>query len=277
MTETNLAPRAFALGAELRDAREKAGLKVRQVAEKLDVSHSVIVRWEKGQRLPGTENVSALLAVLGVSSRERERIIALAREADDEPVNSVSVGVAGMADQLAVLMQLERNATSITDVSPLLVPGLLQTSAYARAILGDDAEAAARVAVRLGRRDVIERDRDPAQYLAFIGERALAGPVGDDALADQLRFLVRMSERDNVCIRIIPESAGFTPAHAGPFVLLEFAKADSVVHLEHYQSSAFLRDHGDVSAYLSAREEIEEVAMSPEDSVELIADAAKER
>jgi transcriptional regulator with XRE-family HTH domain len=271
-TSTTPTPRAYILGAELRHAREGAGLGLRELAKRLDVSHSVIVRWEKGERLPSTVNTSALLAILGVSSAERDRIIETVREAWDEPVNSVSVGVAGMADQLTALMEFERNATAITDVSPLLIPGLLQTSDYSRAIIGDSPDSEAKVAVRLGRRDVITRHRSPVQYQAMIAESVLYQPVGAEVLTDQLRLVHQLSDQDNVCIRVIPTSAGFTPAHAGPFVLLEFDKAEPVVHLEHHRSSAFLRDPGDVRAYLAARDDLERVAMSPEASGGLIAD-----
>lgn len=271
-TSTTPTPRAYIVGAELRDARERAGLGLRELAKRLDVSHSVIVRWEKGERLPSTVNTSALLAILGVSSAERDRIVATVGEAWDEPVNSVSVGIAGMADQLTALMEFERHATAITSVSPLLIPGLLQTSDYSRAIIGDTPESEAKVAVRLGRRDVITRHRSPAQYQAMIAESVLYQPIGAEVMEDQLRLVHKLAEQDNVRIRIIPTSAGFTPAHAGPFVLLEFDKAGPVVHLEHHRSSVFLRDPGDVQAYLSAREDLERVAMSPEASAGLIAD-----
>lgn len=266
------APRAYALGAELRDARKKAGLVLRELSARLDVSHSVVVRWEKGERVPSTESVSAVLAVLGVSSGERDRIIAIAREAAEEPVNSVSVGIAGMAEQLALLMDYEKIATRITDASPILIPGLLQTSDYARAIIGSGADTEGKVAVRLGRRDVISRVRAPVEYTAFVGERALHEPAEGELMAEQLELVRTLAEQNNVNVRIVPASAGFTVAHAGPFVLMEFEKADPIVHLEHHRSSVFLRDQNDVQAYAAARDDLEKVAMSPEDSHGLIAD-----
>lgn len=279
MAGTTPAPRAYILGAELRDARLQAGLGVRELAKQLDLSHSVIVRWEKGERVPSTESVSAVLAVLRVSSRERDRIIANAREAVGEPVNSVSVGIAGMAEQLTALLEFERTATAITDVSPLLVPGLLQSASYVRAIMGSGlpaSETDTRVTLRLGRRDIITRDDSPVRYNALIGEAVLSQLIGSRAvLADQLRLINKLGSLKNVTVRIIPTSAGFTPALAGPFVLLEFAKAEPVVHLEHHRSSVFLRDEGDVRAYLAALEDLERVLMSPQESAGLITDAIK--
>ncbi|MDA3644528.1 helix-turn-helix transcriptional regulator [Saccharopolyspora indica] len=275
MTETTLAPRAYVLGAELRDARTTAGFGLRELATKLDVSHSVVVRWELGQRVPSTESVSALCAVLGINGTTRERLMRLTREAASEPPNTVSVGSTGEADQLAALLEFERMAIAMTDVSPIVVPGLLQTADYARAIMSTgmpNAETDKRVMMRLGRRDLIIRKRGSVRFAAYMLESALHQSIGGRyVMIDQLQFLLEMGERDNVEIRVVPRSAGWTPAHVGPFVLLEFAKAAPVVHLEHHRSSAFLRDEADVKAFVSAREAVEQAAMSPEDTAELIA------
>lgn len=272
---TTPAPRAYILGSELRDARSQAGLGLRQLATRLDLSHSVIVRWERGERVPSTESVSAVCAVLSLPGAQRDRLLELAREAVDEPTNLVSVGSTGEQDQLAALLEFERTATTITNVSPVLMPGLVQTSDYARAILGGIPNADKMVSLRMGRRDIITRRRNPARYMAFILESVLHQPIGDrEVQLDQLEYLRELAERGNAEIRVIPAHAGFTPAHAGPFVLLEFAKAPPVVHLEHHRSSAFLRDQGDVEAFLAARKEIDRVAMSPEDTTKLIADVA---
>ena len=276
MSETTPAPRAYVLGAEIRDARSRTGLGLRQLAGRLDVSHSVVVRWERGERVPSTESVSAVCAVLGLPSLARDRLLRLTREAQAEPPNSVSVGSVGEADQLTALLEFERIATAITDVSPILIPGLLQTTDYARAIMGTgipEHEVSTRVAVRRGRREVLTRSDEPVRYTAFLLESVLHQPIGGRAvLLDQLRHVLEISRRDNVDIRIIPLNAGWTPAHAGPFVLLEFAKASPVVHLEHHRSSAYLRDPGDVTAFVKAGKDLGQFAMSCDDSVRLIAE-----
>lgn len=277
MTGTTPAPLAYLLGAELTRARRESGLGLREVARQLDLSHSVIVRWEKGERVPTTEGVSAYLACLRVSSAERERIIEMAREAAEEPVNSVSVGATGAAEQRAALIQLERAAVEVIDVSPVVFPGLVQTDEYMRAIIGRGVpsnEIDALVTLRLGRQHVITRDRDPVKYTAILLESVLHQPIGSPAiLADQLRWILKLIERGNVDIRVIPTSAGWTPAHAGAFLLLKFAAADPVVLVEHYKSSAFLRHTGDVQEYMSAREDLRHVVLSAADSAGLITDA----
>ncbi|MFR9727648.1 helix-turn-helix domain-containing protein [Saccharopolyspora sp. MS10] len=278
MTANPPRPRAYVLGAELRDARRKNGLTLRGLASILDVSHSVLVRWEHGDRVPSAESISAVCVVLGVSNTAQSRMLKLAREAAAEPSPALNPDGIGEADQLATLLEFERTATKITDVAPLLLPGLLQCADYTRAIMTagvPDQEANKRVAMRQGRRDIITRKRAPARYTALILEPVLHQPIGRPAgRYDQLRFLDEIAERDNVELRIIPSAAGWTPAHAGPFLLLEFAKADPVVHLEHHRSSAFLREPEAVEAFRSARDELEQVALSREDSRKLIAEIA---
>lgn len=272
MPETNPAPRAYLLGSELRHARTQAGFTMRALAERLVLSHSVLVRWERGARVPSSDSVAAVCAILGLPSTERDRLAELAREAASEPVNTVSVGSSGEKDQLAALLEYERNAGAITDVSPVLMPGLTQTSSYARAILGVDAEDVDRqVSLRVGRADVITRRRSPAHYRAILLESVLHQPIGDkDVHLDQLHHLVGLGGRNNIEFRILPLSVGWTPAHTGPFMLLEFPKAAPVVHLEHHRSSATLREREDVEAFRAAAQDLTKAAMSPEDSLEHI-------
>ena len=281
MSGTTPAPKAYILGAELREARTRAGLTTTALAHKLGYkTHTVILRWESGERVPDEQRVTAFLSHVGASMTEIDRIVAMVSEAKAEPVNSVSVGASGERNQLVALLEFERVATRITDVSPMLVPGLLQSPDYVRAIMRrlPSHEIEARAAMRLGRRDVITRSKSPAQYTALIGEHVLHQAIGGEAvLVDQLNLILKLAELANVHVRIIPTAAGFTPAHVGPFVLLEFAHAKPVVHLEHHRSSVFLRDEGDVSAYLSAREDIESEAMSPTESLGLIADVVSNR
>ncbi|PRW63172.1 helix-turn-helix domain-containing protein [Actinopolyspora mortivallis] len=270
---TNPAPRAYLLGSELRYARTQAHMTMRDLAERLDLSHSVIVRWENGSRVPSSDSVSAVCAVLGLSSSERDRLAEMAREAAAEPANSVSVGSTGEQDQLAALLEYERNASAITDVAPVLMPGLTQTSDYVRAIVGtENGDLDKWVNMRLGRKDIITRRRNPTHYVAFLLEVVLHQQIGDrETHIDQLHHLIELGKCDNVEIRVIPTTAGWTPAHTGPFVLLEFDRADPVVHLEHHRSSATLRDKDDVTAYLEARDHLARAAMTPEDSIGHIA------
>lgn len=266
-------PKARALGAELRSARIAAGVGVRQLADQLETSHATVSRWETGQRAPKPEDVAAYLAKVGASAEQREQLIELARDPDGP--HWLSVGMPEQHRQLAALLEIERTASAITTVSPLLIPGLLQTADYARAIMTTGgvpaSEIDTRVAVRLGRREAIER-KSPAQLRAFIGEAVLYQLIGgSEVMTDQLQALVQYGERPNVDVRIIPTRCGWHPGLEGPFSLAEFTDRNSVVHLENRISALFLHEPDEVKAYEEAVDRVSEVAMGSAESSELIA------
>ncbi|WP_028663143.1 helix-turn-helix domain-containing protein [Saccharomonospora halophila] len=272
MTGTKSEARAHVLGGELRALRREAGLSQRTLADRMDRAHTVLVRWERGQRIPDSTGIEAFARALSLTVVERDRLVQLAREAADEPVNEVSAGAAGQTDVLDTLIKFEQVATGITTVSNALVSGLMQTAAYARLAIGDSPEIQTKVATRIGRRDVITRDRDPARYTAYLLETVLHQRIGHDVMCDQLRLIQRLGDLPNVSVRIIPEACGLTPAHTGSFALLEFAKADSIVHMEHLSSAVLLRDRDDVEAHRTALSSLDELALSPKESNNLIAD-----
>ena len=272
MSGINPHAKAYVLGGEMRAHRQAAGLVQRALAKRMNVSHSMVVRWERGIRVPDPEHIATFADVLGLSAVDRDRLMQLAREAADEPINEVSAGERGQADALTTLIEFERSATAITDVSPLLVPGLMQTTDYARIVLWRTEDVETRAAIRVGRREVITRRRDPVQYTALLLESVLYQQIGSDVMAEQLRLISTLADLPNVCVRIIPDAAGITRAHMGSFVLLEFAAADPIVHVEHLATTAFLRDKSDVERHKQARADLEQVAMSPDESIGLIAD-----
>ncbi|HYQ69945.1 helix-turn-helix transcriptional regulator [Actinophytocola sp.] len=264
------------LGTELRRLRKDAGLNTRVMAERAGVSNANISFWETGKRLVPLERLTALLDALSVTDDERERIIGLRRKADGP--GELTTGSTNIGQRLTRLIELERTATRITHVQPLLIPGLLQTSEYARAVLGeDDPDVDTKVALRAGRRDVITRRRNPVNFLALIDSEALVRPVGSpEVMADQLDHLAKMGELPNVTIQIVPSTApGYHPMLAGPFVMFEFLTAPPIVLLEHHRTSAFIWDRESVAAYLSAPAEIQRMALGPERSLQMAKEIAK--
>ena len=115
--------------------------------------------WEKGQRLPSVEDVSAILALLQVTGEKRDRIRTLARHAR-EP-NWLASSNADLPFALTTRLDLESTATTITAWSPLIVPGLLQTADYIRSIMDNSPvtveQADKRLRVRLGRQRILTR------------------------------------------------------------------------------------------------------------------------
>ena len=278
MTEPGGAPRARALAGALRQAREAANISVREVARRLGIAHSVVSYWETSKRVPRLEDVASYLTAIGVTGDDREAILELGRHAGDQ--NWLAVGIPGMSQTLAGTMECERAAATITDWSPHLGTGPLQTSDNARAIIGREAfpagEGEAQILVRMGRRDVVMRS-NPVRLTAFLGEAALHEMIGEPrVMADQLRHLIRAAESATITIQIVRSSQGWHPGLMGPFVLYDFDGAPSIVLLEHYRTSAFVSEPDEVAIYKTAVGRIHQLAMSPADSLTLITQTAHE-
>lgn len=258
------------LGASLRELREAAGLTTRKMAGRLDVSNANISHWETGNRLVPLDRLTAYLDALTVSGDDRERLLGLRRRA--EGPGELTAGVPSIGPQLAQLIEHEQTAVRIVDWAPLTMPGLLQTTDYARAVLSRGPNTDTRVALRAGRRDVLTRRRDPVEFLALIDSEVFARPIAPaDVMRDQFEHLLTMGRRDNVTIRIVPSTTpGWHPGLAGSFIMFQFAKARPIAHVEQYRASAWQWREGDIADYFDAIREIEEKAMTSDRTSEAI-------
>jgi hypothetical protein len=233
---------------------------------------------ETGQRAISGEDVSALLVVYGVTGPDRERLIDAARDSDRP--GWWETAPTGLPEQLPALIGFESQAERITDVSLVLIPGLLQIPEYARALMDaagiPRVDAETRVATRLGRQAVLSRP-DPPSFLAILDEAALRRPIGGRAvMAQQLRYALRVAERPNVSIRVIPYDRGAHASLTGSFLLLEFAQAQTIVHLEHTGSSMFVDAPEKVSPFVSAVDTLRDAALDPRRSAEFVVSVAAE-
>ncbi|MEV4644564.1 helix-turn-helix transcriptional regulator [Saccharopolyspora sp. NPDC049357] len=269
---TGMTPRSRALAAAIRTVREEAGISGRELSKRLGMSHGTISHWETGRRVPTPEDVASLLTAAGVTGAEKRRLVELARHAS-EP-NWLTVGIPGIPQQLAGAVECERSASAIHQWSPMLIPGLLQTTDYARALLKAGGlppnEIETRAMVRIARRETITC-KTPLRLHVLVGENALRDEIGSpEVMVDQLRHLLGLMARDNVTIQVVPPNVGWHPGVVGPFVMYDFPDAPSAVHFEHYSSGAFVVDTDDVHEYRHAVDWICKVALSPEATAELI-------
>jgi transcriptional regulator with XRE-family HTH domain len=277
MSDMPSASRAKALAAELRDLRRQAKLNTREAAERVGISSATLNRTELGVRMPGPEEVSAMLAAYGVTGLARERVLELTRAAN--PAGWWETGSDALPKQLPTLIHFESQAVRITEFQPLFLPGLLQTHAYMRAVMAaceiPDEQAEARVSARAGRQTVLSRKHAPA-YFAIIDEAALRRPFGGPAvMAGQLRKVVELSGQSNITVQVIPFARGGYPLY-GPFVLLEFTKQRDIVHLEHKQASGFLDDPEDTAPFRSLAATLRTVALNPGDTNDFLTAVAAE-
>ncbi|MGQ0838050.1 DUF5753 domain-containing protein, partial [Actinokineospora sp.] len=182
--------------------------------------------------------------------------------------------------QMSAFLDYEQNATAITEVAPLLIPGLLQTTDYIRTIMSTggsvpQVDIPTRIAIRVGRREVITR-QNPARLLALIGQAALCQDIGGKAvMAAQLRHLVEMARRPNVELRVVPFGVGWHPALDGSFALIDPDSPTSAVFLETRRTTLWLHKADDVRAYKSAVDTLLRTAMNLDDSIRFTAAMAE--
>lgn len=272
-------PRARALAAALRKAREERGISNRELAARLAIDQAHLSRVETGKKVPNAEMTAMILGELRTPPKERERILELARHASDP--NWLTVGIPGIPQQLAGAWECERAATCITEWHQNLIPGLLQTVEYARAlttatvrvddIVDDQSIIESRVMVKTTRREIIT-GRNPVQFRALISESALRDPIAPPGvMVEQLRHVIEVSTSPNVSIRVIPRDIGYHPGLSGPFVLYDFHDAPPVVHFEHHSSAAFDQNEDDIESYRRAISALRSVARDEQESANFIA------
>lgn len=261
-------PKARLLGGQLRDLREDANLSIRDLAEQIGVSRSAVSRYEQGQVTPDPEYVARVLGALGIGGDTYDDVLEFAHTAS-EP-NLIGHRRSGYRHLLDI-SELERAASRIIHVSPLVVPGPMQTRAYAAEVMRllNPDDRMMRLEMRTARQSHIAT-RD---IVAYIGQRVLHDCFGGPkTMAEQLELLLDINQRPSVTLRIIPENLGqWTLAHEGPIALYEFEASDPVLHLEHFRGPAFLYDETDVTDYREALDKLADAAMSEADSTELIA------
>jgi transcriptional regulator with XRE-family HTH domain len=269
----NRTPRTRALGNALREARLDRDIGLRQFAKDVGRDPSLLSRWETGDRTPNPTDVAQILGKLGVKGDRYDEIIELAYGTEDP--RWLATSLPEQRAQLDALLDFERTANVVIDISPLLVPGLLQTGDYARTIMKEGGvpgdEINTRVAVRMGRREEFHR-RESVRFNAFIGEAALRQIIGDRRImADQMAFLLKMAQHPNVEIRVVPFDSGWHSGLIGPVLLVESETQPTVVHLELSESSLLLHSRRDISTYRRAADRVAVRAMSEEDSLAVIA------
>ncbi len=185
MTTNVQTPKARALGAALRQAREEKGLLLRELGTMITRDIGVLSRWETGERTPKPEQVAQILTNLGVVGDRYDEIMSLAYGTDES--QWVATTLPEQRQQMAAYVDWEQNASRIVEVAPLLVPGLLQTSEYIQAIMTaggvPTGEIASRVTARIGRREIIVK-QSPAELLVLLGRGALNQDIGRRAARD---------------------------------------------------------------------------------------------
>jgi transcriptional regulator with XRE-family HTH domain len=213
-------PRAR-LGDELRRARIAAGFSSQEaLAAKLGFDRTVIAKAETGDRPPTPEVLAAWCQACGIDAEMFERWAVVARRADG-PIPT------WFEDWL----KAEGEAQSLRMWSPLLIPGLLQTAEYARALfLGEQTDTSdeaidALVTARMERQVILDRG-NPPDVVAVLDEAVLHRLIGSPQLMhDALVHIAEISRRPYVVVQVVPASNGASPGLGGAF---DIAAADGM-------------------------------------------------
>jgi transcriptional regulator with XRE-family HTH domain len=265
-----LPARMRALASELTRLREQAGLTTRQAAIKLGTSIATLNRTENAKRIPALADVATMLAIYGVTGAERSRILTMVEEMSSSGWMETSPRFTHL---LAALIDFESEATSIVNFGPSIVPGLLQTPGYARALTEtgrlDKPKRDALISARMDRQKVLVKRVAP-QYAAFLDEASLRRPYGgQEVMASQIRWLMDRAKLPNVEIRVIPfRHGGYR--NPGYFSMLEFARAPKIVYVEHEGASGFLHQQDDISLFEHTTSGLMKVALGSTDTVNFL-------
>lgn len=260
-------PRSF-YGAELRRLREEAGLSQEQLGERVFCSGAYIGLFEAATRRPQAEMSRLLDGVLG-SGEHFQRLCRLAQGSHHAPY-------------FADAVELEQRAASICEYAPLLVPGLLQTEAYARAItraarpLDDQEVIDGYVHARMARQRILDGSTRPLLW-AVLHEAVLRVPVGGPAvMAEQLRHLAWAVRERRGMVQVLTFTAAADAFISGMESIMTFEDAAPVVYTEGAGLGQLVEELAVVEKCRRSYDLVRAAALSPRASLALLDSVAEE-
>ncbi|MEU5212001.1 helix-turn-helix transcriptional regulator [Streptomyces sp. NPDC020742] len=274
------------LGGELLRLRDAKGLTQPQAARHLTATQTKIAKMERGFSPVRDPDLHALCDLYGLdrTGPERERLIALAKtDRERRRAKGWWEEYTDLGD-LVEYIQLEAGASRIRTFQNQLVPGLLQTPEYARAVaVADDVwedpdEVDQFVAARISRQARLTDDQ-PLELWAVLSEAVLRQQVGGPGvMRAQLERLLQASSMFNVKLQVWPFEAPAHAAMSGPFVIVGFEEPASldVVYLDTAGSKLWLEREDDANRYRRLFDSVRRIALSPEDTRARLASLIKE-
>ncbi|MGW2524755.1 helix-turn-helix domain-containing protein [Streptomyces sp. NPDC001617] len=252
-------------GYELRRYREAAGLTQRQLGDIVNYTGSMVGQIETARKLPTqdfSERADAALGTGGALSRLVELVMR-----------------SQLPSWFRQVAELQARATEICSFEIHMIHGLLQTPAYARAVLGvlDRTNLDDRTAVRMARQSIFEKEEPPV-FWAVLSEAALYQEVGDrETMRGQLAHLLGFQHDPRINIQILPFTAGAHAGLTGSFDLYRFASDPSIVYTEGYGSAHPTANPDTVKDCSLRYDHLQAAALSLNDSAELIRRVMEER
>ncbi|WP_329084858.1 helix-turn-helix domain-containing protein [Streptosporangium sp. NBC_01469] len=269
------------LASELRRLRERAQLTMEEVGERLGWSATKVSRIETARVRVALTDTGRLLDLYAVGSAKRGELLDLAKDARKK---GWWQAYGDLPTEYTTYIGLEAEATSMRSFAPTVLPGLLQTEDYARAVIrsalsiSSPGEIERRVEVRMARQTLLVQDV-PLRLWTVLDEAVIRRPVGGpEVMRSQLKRLLDITDLPNVAIQVLPFAVGVHPGTNGAFQIMEFPEpADpDVVFMENFTGSLYIERETDIYRYSLAFDHLRAKALDPDDSRRFIAEAASQ-
>jgi len=270
------------LASELLRLRKVAKLSREAVTERTGINNVTLYRLETGRSRPQRRTLLALLDLYDVDRANRVDLLELSQAA--EYPGWLRQYQSELPEIYTAFISFEAEARSSRNYESLLMPGLLQTEEYARAVVkgvvtwASTEQVERYVDARLARQVALTKG-EPLRLWAIVDEAAIRRQVGGrGVMRAQLLHILEASQQAHVTFQVIPFDKGGHPGMPGAFVLLEFPDAaeTDLAYLENMAGDLFLDSEIAVRRYTLAFEHLRALALSPDDSLRLIARAANE-
>jgi transcriptional regulator with XRE-family HTH domain len=266
--------RRILVGAQLRRLREARGLTREAAGYRIRASESKISRLELGRVGFKDRDISDLLELYGVEDEtQREALVALAREANSPGWWHSYDDV--LPNWFQTYVGLEEAASLIRSYEIQFLPGLLQTEAYARAVVSAGAPEATtadverRVHLRVTRQKILRRPTSAPALWAVVDEAALHRPIGGSkVMKEQVEHLLELMELPNVTLQVMPFRFGGHAGEGGAFTILRFPEPElpDVVYVEQLVSAYYLDKRDYVERYARTMDRLTVDSQPPEDT-----------
>lgn len=248
----------------LRVALSDTGYTTESLAERVGVDPKTVGRWLSEGRIPHARHRVSAAEVLG------------------RDVSDIWPDTSRRRDPVwfRPWQEIEREAVSLRWFESMVLPGLLQTEAYARAVLTGGgliarADIERHLTTRLNRQGVLRQD-DPPQFTAVIDEAVLRRPVGGrETMREQLLTLATTCAEPHIRVHIVPSSVGAYAGLNGPFVIAQCPDHRLAGYLDNQVQGQMVSDVDDLAAIMAAWENVRGEALSHWQSVELIREVAE--
>ncbi|MFG2113229.1 helix-turn-helix domain-containing protein [Streptomyces sp. NPDC048718] len=249
------------LGAALRELREASGLEAKAVARGAVMSRSKLSKIETGSTAPSVTDVDCILTAIGVSDEVKAEYMAAAREATAEVTAWRLVRRLGYSRKQQQIQAVESQTTQLRLFQPALVPGLLQTPEYVRAVFArrdiSEAQLERTIGARLARQNILYSEGKTFRFI--ITESVLRWRIVPPlVLVGQLDRLISVSRLPNVDIRVVALSTRQTDFPSHSFSI----KDERTVTVEMVHAEMVMTDPRDIALYVSKFERFGENALS---------------